>query len=83
MGVCDRQKVVLVRAGLLDLGYVAFFAVGGYTAAIMTSPSSPGLSPELPWWVAIFVVVFMAIVVAVMLMAIYLPMINIYGSANL
>ena len=27
--------------------------------------------------------VFMAIVVATMLMAIYLPMINIYGSANL
>jgi branched-chain amino acid transport system permease protein len=28
-------------AGLLDLGYVAFFAIGGYTAAFLTSPVSP------------------------------------------
>ena len=28
-------------AGLLDLGYAAFFAIGGYTAAFLTSPQSP------------------------------------------
>jgi branched-chain amino acid transport system permease protein len=61
----------------LDLGYVAFFAVGGYTAAIMTSPSSPGLSPELPWWVAIFVVVFMAIVAGLFIGA---PVIRMRGD---
>ena len=29
------------RRGLLDLGYAAFFAIGGYTAAFLTSPQSP------------------------------------------
>jgi branched-chain amino acid transport system permease protein len=34
-------NIVVGFAGLLDLGYVAFFAIGGYTAAFLTSPSSP------------------------------------------
>ena len=33
-------NVVVGYAGLLDLGYVAFFAIGGYTAAFLTSPNS-------------------------------------------
>jgi branched-chain amino acid transport system permease protein len=40
-------NIVLGYAGLLDLGYVAFFAVGAYSAAILTSPLSPAFSPEL------------------------------------
>jgi len=40
-------NIVLGYAGLLDLGYVAFYAVGAYTAAILTSPLSPAFSPEL------------------------------------
>jgi branched-chain amino acid transport system permease protein len=40
-------NIVVGYAGLLDLGYVAFFAVGAYTAAILTSPQSPALSPEM------------------------------------
>lgn len=40
-------NIVLGYAGLLDLGYVAFFAVGAYTTAILTSPLSPAFSPEL------------------------------------
>ena len=70
-------NIVVGLAGILDLGYVAFFAVGGYTAAIMTSPSSPGLSPELPWWVAIFVVIFMAIVAGLFIGA---PVIRMRGD---
>jgi branched-chain amino acid transport system permease protein len=31
-------NIVVGFAGLLDLGYVAFFAVGSYTVAILTSP---------------------------------------------
>jgi branched-chain amino acid transport system permease protein len=31
-------NIVLGFAGLLDLGYVAFFAVGAYTTAVLTSP---------------------------------------------
>ena len=50
-------NIVVGLAGILDLGYVAFFAVGGYTTAVLTSPDSPGFSPELPWPVALIVVV--------------------------
>jgi branched-chain amino acid transport system permease protein len=34
-------NIVVGYAGLLDLGYAAFFAVGAYTIGLMTSPSSP------------------------------------------
>lgn len=53
-------NIVVGLAGILDLGYVAFFAVGGYTTAILTSPQSPGLTPELPWLLALIVVIGMA-----------------------
>jgi branched-chain amino acid transport system permease protein len=33
-------NVVVGQAGLLDLGYVGFFAVGAYVAALFTSPES-------------------------------------------
>ena len=52
-------NIVVGLAGILDLGYVAFFAVGGYTTAVLTSPNSPGFSPELPWPVALIVVVLL------------------------
>ena len=34
-------NVVVGQAGLLDLGYVGFYAVGAYTVALLTSPRSP------------------------------------------
>ncbi|MGH2451493.1 MAG: branched-chain amino acid ABC transporter permease [Candidatus Limnocylindria bacterium] len=34
-------NVVVGFAGLLDLGYAAFFAIGAYTIAFLTSPASP------------------------------------------
>ncbi|MCE9516080.1 MAG: branched-chain amino acid ABC transporter permease [Mycobacterium sp.] len=34
-------NVVVGQAGLLDLGYVGFYAVGAYTLALLTSPDSP------------------------------------------
>jgi branched-chain amino acid transport system permease protein len=40
-------NIVVGYAGLLDLGYVAFFAVGAYTTAILTSPQSPAFTPEI------------------------------------
>lgn len=58
-------NVVVGMAGLLDLGYVAFFAVGGYTTAILTSARSPGIAPELPWVAALGVVVIMAVIAGV------------------
>ena len=46
-------NIVVGLAGLLDLGYVAFFAVGAYTMAVLTSPISPTWTPELSWWAAL------------------------------
>ena len=34
-------NVVVGQAGLLDLGYVGFYAVGAYTVALLASPTSP------------------------------------------
>ncbi len=53
-------NIVVGLAGLLDLGYVAFFAVGAYTAAVLTSPSSPQWNPELVFWAALPFVVLAA-----------------------
>jgi branched-chain amino acid transport system permease protein len=39
-------NVVLGFAGLLDLGYVAFFAVGAYTTAVLTSPIAACFSQD-------------------------------------
>jgi branched-chain amino acid transport system permease protein len=41
-------NIVVGFAGLLDLGYIAFYAVGAYTYALLASPHF-GL--HLPWWV--------------------------------
>jgi branched-chain amino acid transport system permease protein len=44
-------NIVVGYAGLLDLGYVAFFAIGAYITGLLTSPvSAMGLG--LPFWVA-------------------------------
>src|SRR5947208_15216139 len=34
-------NIVVGFAGLLDLGYAAFFAIGGYTCAFLAAPPSP------------------------------------------
>ncbi|GLU35547.1 ABC transporter ATP-binding protein [Trinickia caryophylli] len=39
-------NVVVGFAGLLDLGYIAFYAVGSYTAALLTSPH---LANQFEW----------------------------------
>ncbi len=56
-------NIVVGFAGLLDLGYVAFYAVGAYTTALLTSPASPVFNPELPFWGALpFVIIAAAII---------------------
>jgi len=55
-------NVVVGFAGLLDLGYVAFFAVGAYTTAVLTSPVSPSIKPELAFFEALPFVLLMAAV---------------------
>jgi branched-chain amino acid transport system permease protein len=56
-------NIVVGFAGLLDLGYVAFYAVGAYTTAVLTSPASPAFSPELSFWTALPIVVIVAALV--------------------
>jgi branched-chain amino acid transport system permease protein len=54
-------NIVVGLAGLLDLGYVAFFAVGAYSWAIFGSPQANQLFgggfPLGPWWFYLFLVV--------------------------
>jgi len=45
-------NIVVGYAGLLDLGYVAFFAIGAYTVGVLTSQGSLGLT-NLSFWVAL------------------------------
>jgi len=50
-------NVVVGQAGLLDLGYVGFFAVGAYTTAVLSSPDS-FLATRYPWLLCIPVAMF-------------------------
>jgi len=51
-------NIVVGLAGLLDLGYVAFFAIGAYTMGVLTSTGSLGLG--LSFWVALPICVAVA-----------------------
>jgi branched-chain amino acid transport system permease protein len=43
-------NVVVGLAGLLDLGFVAFFAAGAYVVAIWGAPISPAVSGTMNYW---------------------------------
>jgi branched-chain amino acid transport system permease protein len=60
-------NIVIGYAGLLDLGYVAFFAVGSYTAAMFTSPDSPLAKIPYLWTlpIAIAITMFFGVVLGV------------------
>ena len=60
-------NIVVGYAGLLDLGYVAFFAVGSYTSAMLTSPDSPFLHIPYLWTipVAMAVAMFFGVVLGI------------------
>ena len=59
-------NIVVGFAGLLDLGYVAFFAVGAYTTAVLTSPLTPGeFTPELAFYSALPFVIIMATIAGI------------------
>jgi branched-chain amino acid transport system permease protein len=57
-------NVVVGFAGLLDLGYAAFFAIGSYTYALLASAHlgvTPfGHSVHLPFWILLFIAMFVA-----------------------
>jgi len=58
-------NIVVGLAGLLDLGYVAFFAIGAYTVALLTAPEPHGIM--LNFWIALVVGVLLTIAAGVLL----------------
>ena len=59
-------NIVVGFAGLLDLGYVAFFAIGAYTMAILTTEGHLGAS-SLNFWAALPICIVAAIAAGVIL----------------
>ncbi|HYF65162.1 MAG TPA: hypothetical protein VD886_20210, partial [Herpetosiphonaceae bacterium] len=66
-------NIVVGYAGLLDLGYAAFFAIGAYTTGILTSPNHQfGLG--LNFWLVIWIAAGVAAVAGLFLGAPTLPL---------
>jgi branched-chain amino acid transport system permease protein len=59
-------NIVVGFAGLLDLGYVAFFAFGAYTMGVLTSTTEIGVS-GLNFWLALPVCVVVAVFFGILL----------------
>lgn len=59
-------NVVVGFAGLLDLGYVAFFAIGAYTVGLLTTVGEYGII-GLSFWAAVPVAVVVSLVAGVLL----------------
>lgn len=69
-------NITLGLAGLLDLGFVAFFAVGAYTVGLLTSTAEYGIA-QWPFWAA----VPFAVIIAMMFGAFFgLPILGIRGD---
>lgn len=63
-------------AGLLDIGFVAFFAIGAYTVGLLTSTGPLGIF-HLSWWVAVMIAVVVSLVSGVFF---GLPILGIRGD---
>jgi branched-chain amino acid transport system permease protein len=76
-------NIVVGLAGLLDLGYVAFFAVGAYSWAIFGSPHANqifgGGFPLAPGWFYVFLFVGLA-VAALAGVLLGLPVLRLHGD---
>jgi branched-chain amino acid transport system permease protein len=78
-------NIVVGYAGLLDLGYVAFFAFGAYTTGILTGGNlnsflgitSPVVSADLNFYLAVPIVVILAALVGVLIGA---PVLRLRGD---
>ncbi len=69
-------NIVVGYAGLLDLGYVAFFAIGSYSVALLTSPQS-FLALELNFWLVLPIVILIAAIAGVVIGA---PVLRLRGD---
>ena len=77
-------NIVVGLAGLLDLGYVAFFAVGAYTWAIFGSPHANqifggGAFPLAPGWFYLFLLVGLFVAAGTGLL-LGLPVLRLHGD---
>ena len=77
-------NIVVGYAGLLDLGYVAFYAVGAYTMGVLISPSSSidgpisaAVGQEWAFWVALPLVLLVTALVGVLIGA---PVLRLRGA---
>ncbi len=57
-------NIVMGFAGLLDLGYVAFYAIGAYTTAFLASGH---FGMHISWWIVVWVAVAVAAVWGILL----------------
>ncbi len=69
-------NITLGMAGLLDLGFVAFFAVGAYTTALLTSTGELGIAH----WNFFFAIPFAMLVAMGFGILLGLPILNIRGD---
>ncbi len=69
-------NVVVGFAGLLDLGYVAFFAIGAYAVGLLTSVGEHGLL-HLSFWVAAPIAMVVSLIAGVLL---GIPVLRIRGD---
>ena len=67
-------NVVVGLAGLLDLGFVAFFATGAYVVAIFGSPVSPVIEGTINYWILLPMAIFLGCVIGVLLGLPVLPL---------
>ena len=58
-------NIVVGLAGLLDLGYVAFFAIGAYAVAILTAPAPHNIG--MSFWLVLPIGVVLAAIAGVLL----------------
>ncbi len=64
-------NIVVGYAGLLDLGYAAFFAIGAYTTGILSSPQD---NLSLNFWLVIWIAAAVAAIAGLLLGAPTLPL---------
>lgn len=69
-------NVVVGFAGLLDLGYVAFFAIGAYTMGLLTSTGEHGVL-HLSFWTAVPIAMAVSMIAGVLL---GIPVLRIRGD---
>lgn len=69
-------NIVVGFAGLLDLGYVAFYAIGAYTLGVLTTTEAVGIA-HLTFWEALPIAVIVAVFAGVVL---GLPILRLRGD---